>query len=134
MPSDAATVSDPYFPIGPEFFANPYRFYDTLRAEDPVHWSDLFGGWVLSRYSDVAAITRHQSITARRMDALIQLLPEERRAFMRELAEVKAHEMNLLDPPEHARLRGLVSKAFTPAVVERLQPRIQALVDEILDR
>jgi cytochrome P450 len=130
----ASSPADPYFPIGPEFFANPYRFYDRLRGEDPVHWSDLFGGWVLSRYNDVVSITRHPAISARRMDALIELLPEERRPFMRELAEVKSHEMNLLDPPEHARLRGLVSKAFTPGVVEKLKPRIQVLVDEMLDR
>src|SRR5688572_19572924 len=110
----APAISDPYFPIGPEFFANPYAYYDKLRDEDPVHWSDLFGGWVLSRYSDVSAITRHPAVSSRRFHALIDLLPEERRAFMRDLQAVKSHEMNLLDAPEHTRLRALVSKAFTP--------------------
>jgi hypothetical protein len=60
-------------------------------------------------------------------------LPEEYQAAARQVFRAMPHQMLFLDPPDHTRLRGLVSKAFTPRLVEALRPRIVALADELLD-
>jgi cytochrome P450 len=111
-------------PMDPEFVADPYPTYHRLRAEEPVHHSPL-GFWVLTRYEDVVASLRDP-----------RLIKEPIASFVaaRFGAPVPAVGLSMLDrdPPDHTRLRGLVSKAFTPRVVEGLRPRIQGIVDGLL--
>jgi cytochrome P450 len=113
-------------PMDPEFVADPYPTYHRLRAEDPVHHSPL-GFWVLTRYEDVVAVLRDP-----------RFAKEAIAAFVAARFGVAASGIGLSmldrDPPDHTRLRGLVSKAFTPRVVETLRPRIQQIVDRLLDR
>jgi cytochrome P450 len=124
-------------PFDPAFRADPYPFYDQLRAHDPVHRSP-FGFTVLTRYDDVARTLRGTEF-ARDIEAHITPQPndprQERRDRLRERIESgeAAKSILNLDPPDHTRLRRLVSKAFTPTAIERLRPRIQALVDGVLD-
>ena len=118
--------------------ANPYPFYARLRTEAPIHWdpaAGLDGGWVLTRHADVMAALRDPRVTAERMAPPegIEWLPEEYRAAGRQVFRAMPHQLLFLDPPDHTRLRGLVSKAFTPRLVEALRPRIVALADELLD-
>jgi len=121
-------------PFEPGFFDNPYAQYALVRAADPVHMSPL-GVLVLFRYDDVSRALRDPALSVEQrhakplaitMDADIQAMFEERRAG-------GTHTMLNLDPPDHHRLRRLVSKVFTPRTVEALQPRIRQLVDEHLD-
>jgi len=122
-----------YNPFIPEVHANPYPMYARLRAEDPVHWSPLMEAWVLTRYDDVVAVLTDSRFSADRRQA--------RNRFAEEIAKReeefgpfgRTRTMLTSDPPEHTRLRRLVSKAFTPRMVEGLRPRIQAIVDELLD-
>jgi pimeloyl-[acyl-carrier protein] synthase len=113
-------------PMDPEFIADPYPTYHALRAADPVHQSPL-GFWVLTRYEDVVATLRDP-----------RLAKEAIAAFVAARFGVAIPGMGLSmldrDPPDHTRLRGLVSKAFTPRVVEGLRPHIQKIVDDLLDR
>ena len=114
-------------PMDPEFVADPYPMYHRLRAEDPVHLSPL-GFWVLTRYEDVVSVLRDPNFAK-----------EAIAAFVAQRLGVDATvgigiSMLDRDPPDHTRLRSLVSKAFTPRVVEGLRPRIQQIVDELLDR
>ena len=121
-------MSELYFnPMDPEFVADPYPMYHRLRAEDPVHLSPL-GFWVLTRYEDVVSVLRDPNFAK-----------EAIAAFVAQRLGVDATvgigiSMLDRDPPDHTRLRSLVSKAFTPRVVEGLRPRIQQIVDELLDR
>jgi cytochrome P450 len=131
-------MSTPAFnPFDPAFRADPYPFYDQLRAHDPVHRSP-FGFTVLTRYDDVARTLRGTEF-ARDIEAHITPQPndprQERRDRLRERIESgeAAKSILNLDPPDHTRLRRLVSKAFTPTAIERLRPRIQTLVDGVLD-
>jgi cytochrome P450 len=88
----------------------------------------------LSRYSDIVeilqdsrfSVDRRQSNLFQRLQPFAPLRPDFTEAITRSLL--------MLDPPDHTRLRRLVNKAFTPRVVENLRPRIQAIVDELLDR
>ncbi len=121
-------------PFLPEVHEDPYPLYQRLRAEDPVHRSVL-GFWVLTRHADVLAVLRdpRMSRDPRRSERLERL----RSSFeVDELltAEEAAPSMLFVDPPDHTRLRTLVNKAFTPAAVERLRPRVEAIVAGLLDR
>ncbi len=120
----------------PAFFANPYPLYDQLRAEAPVYWSEALGGWLLTRYDDIQATlrdTRHFSSQGRMLSVLNHLSAGQR-AQLRLFEEHFTVGLISSDPPDHTRLRSLISKAFTPRIIEQLRPRIQALVDELLDR
>ena len=100
------------------FIEDPYRTYEQLRQKDPVHRMRLIEAWALTRYEDVQDVLadHRRFINAERNYDYMQY-----RTFLD------------LDPPDHTRLRGLVSKAFTPRAVRELGPRIQELVDELLD-
>jgi cytochrome P450 len=128
------TTGEPviFNPFEPGFFDDPYPQYAALREHDPVHRSPL-EVWVLFRYDDVVGLLRDSSLSVQvdnatptaRMQMFAEQAPEER--------ERGAHSILNVDPPDHTRLRRLVSKAFTPKMVHELRPRIQALVDEALD-
>ena len=113
-------------PMDPTFVADPYPTYRQLRAEDPVHHSPM-GFWVLTRYDDVVAALRDPRLAKEAIAAFVAA---------RFGAPVPITGLSMLDrdPPDHTRLRSLVSKAFTPRVVEGLRPRIQQIVDGLLTR
>ena len=113
-------------PMAPEFVADPYPMYHRLRAEDPVHHSPL-GFWVLTRYPDVMAMLRDPRLIKEPIAAFV--------AARFGMAVPPGLGLSMLDrdPPDHTRLRGLVSKAFTPRALERLRPEIQQFVDGLLD-
>ncbi|HEV3402244.1 MAG TPA: cytochrome P450 [Acidimicrobiales bacterium] len=116
----------------PEGKADPYSRYATLRTYSPVHRS-AFGFWVLSRFDDCQQLLRMPSVGKDFSEAVSALgLSEEHRE---EQAAFRNDHTNMLfaDPPDHTRLRGLASRAFTPRTVEGLRPHIVALVDELID-
>src|SRR2546429_9646948 len=115
-------------PFLPEFVEDPYPFYARLRAEDPEHQSPL-GLWVLTRYDDVARVLRDPRFGRKGFDLLVDARfgTEPGRPGL-------ATSMLFRDPPDHTRLRTLVSKAFTPRVIEAMRPHIQEIVDGLLDR
>src|SRR6266496_691690 len=119
--------------LSPEYLANPYPLYHQLRAQDPVLWDEQVTAWVLTRYNDVAAVLRDPRFSAARMSIGTEWIPEELQAKLVPPVRAVMRQILFLDPPDHTRLRGLVVKAFTPRVVESLRPRIQAIVDDLLD-
>jgi cytochrome P450 len=112
-------------PMAPEFVADPYPTYHRLRAEDPVHHSPL-GFWVLTRYADVIAMLRDPRLVKEPIAAFV--------AARFGMAVPPGIGLSMLDrdPPDHTRLRGLVSKAFTPKALESLRPHIRQIVDGLL--
>ncbi len=125
-------------PFDPVFRADPYPFYDRLREVEPVHVSP-FGFTVLTRYDDIARTLRGGEF-ARDVEANVTERDDDprkaRRDRLRQRREdgTAAKSILNLDPPDHTRLRRLVSLAFTPSAIERLRPRVQQLVDDVLDR
>jgi pimeloyl-[acyl-carrier protein] synthase len=115
-------------PFLPEVIENPYPAYHRLRAEDPVHLSPL-GFWLLTRYDDCVMVLRDQRFGREGFEGFLEQVygttTEEERM---------PRSMLFRDPPDHTRLRSLVSRAFTPRVVEGLRPRIAEIVDALLDR
>ena len=119
----------------PAFKANPYPFYARLRAEAPV-WRatlrDRRTAWLVTRYEDVARVLKDDTFAKDKLNAMD---PEQRAKTPWVPGFLKPLERNMLDldDPDHARLRALVSKAFTPRLIERLRGRIEALCEELLD-
>jgi cytochrome P450 len=119
----AGTEPVQFNPLLPEVIEDPYPLYDRLRAEDPVHQSPA-GLWVLSRYDDIAAALRDPRFGRRGFQQLITARFGQG-GF--------GPSMLVQDPPDHTRLRALVSKAFTPRAIESLRAQIQQMVDTLLD-
>lgn len=120
----------------PEFAQNPYPLYEQLRSSSPVCWSELWGCWLVTRYEDVTLILRdHKRFSS--VGRVTNVLQRELSpALLAEAEPLIAHYSKGLinvDPPDHERLRRLVQQAFRPSTLERLRPRIQAVIDELLD-
>jgi cytochrome P450 len=124
---------DGFNPFGPGFTDDPYPHYRELREGDPVHQSPL-GIWLLFRYDDVLRFLRDHELSADAANARPTPLDELAAEVLGDRAERGSRAMLNLDPPDHTRLRRLVSKAFTPRMIDSLRPRLQELVDEALDR
>jgi len=118
------------------FQADPYPAYARLRDEAPVLPLERppFRFVFVTRYADVAAILRDARFSAMKFpDALVAMALQSDDPHVVALAKVISNVMLVKDGADHARLRGLASKAFTPRVVESLRHRIEAIVSELLD-
>jgi cytochrome P450 len=119
----------------PRFKANPYPFYARLRDEAPVWRTTLPGrrtAWLVTRYENVVGVLKDDIFAKDRLNAMDR---EQLAKTPWVPGFLKPLERNMLDldDPDHARLRALVSKAFTPRLVERLRGRIGVLCEELLD-
>ena len=118
-------------PTRADFRANPYPFYDALRTLDPISSSGP-NTWVLARYRDVASTLRSAEFS-RDVEANAKPSSDPIAQRRRERRSGSAKTILNLDPPDHTRLRRLVTKAFTPSAIDRLRARIQDMVDIALD-
>jgi cytochrome P450 len=122
-----------YDPWSPDFVADPYPTYDGLRRERPVFFDEPTGQWVVTRHEDVNALLRDRRLgrsylhVASHEDFGRPAEPE----FLAPFWNLIRAGMLDVEPPDHTRLRRLVSKAFTPRMVEGLRARIRALAQEL---
>lgn len=122
-----------YDPFAPEVRDDPYPLYAEMREKAPVYWSEEQQAFVLTRYVDCMSVLRspHTSVddrnAARQGDRRVSLRDNELLAGMDDL-----RPMLFSDPPDHTRIRSLVSKEFTPRRVEALRPHIGDIVDDLL--
>lgn len=123
-----------YDPRRPEVIADPFPMYQVLREQAPLYRSSVLGGWVLTRYDDVKTAISDRRFSADRMRPFFARLPAREQMAYATLRDSISRWAVFHDPPEHTRLRGLMNKAFTARAIERLEPRIRALIDRLLDR
>jgi cytochrome P450 len=117
-------------PFLPDFTEDPYPHYRRMRDQDPVHEHPL-GFWLVSRYDDVTALLRAKlSVETRNLAG--GMIAEQ----YEQLDPGSALALSMLDrdPPDHTRLRALVTKVFTPKAITALEPMVAELVDRSLDR
>jgi cytochrome P450 len=122
----------------PEFRQNPYTFYKRLRETDPVHWGISFepgiaAMWHIARYSDILQILRDQRFTHQAPPGdsagSVSVDIDDPRQLYFSLSRLS---LLFADPPAHTRLRTLVSRAFTPRMIESLRPRVEATASALL--
>ena len=122
-------------PRDPDFFQNPYVFYDRLHATNPAFFWDEYGHWCFAGFRDVSALLRDKRFgrdilhVATREEIGLPAPQPHTAAF--DLTE--KYSLLNLEPPAHTRLRTLVNRAFVSRHVEQLRPRIQRLANEIID-
>ena len=119
-----------YHLLDPEVLANPYPLFHRLRREDPVHWDPFLHAWVVTRYADVLEVL--QTFSADRTPTPEQLAAMGLSQFG-PIAQLMVKQMLFMDAPAHVRLRGLASKAFTPARIETLKSHIHDIANHLLD-
>ena len=133
-------MSDPFMlpveddPFNFAKYADPYPNYRRVRETTPVYWSQLLGGWVLTRHADVkAALLDKRLSAARTRDAQAAQLSEDLRRELAPVDELLGRWALFQDNPAHRRLRQALSGAFTSGLVEGLRPRVQGLADGLID-
>ena len=127
----AAELFDPW---SPDFVADPYPAYAQLRARGRVHYFEPTRQWLVPRHADVSALLRDRRLGR---TYLHRFTHEEFGRTPPPAAHEPFHTLNDhgmldLEPPDHTRIRRLVSKAFTPRTVERLRPYVHGLASELV--
>ncbi|GGV70527.1 MULTISPECIES: cytochrome P450 [Streptomyces] len=131
-----AAVRDlPFDPWDPAFLADPYPAYAELRARGRVLYYEPSNQWLVPHHADVAALLRDRRLGRTYTHRFTHEEfgrtppPPEHEPFH----TLNDHGMLDLEPPDHTRIRRLVSKAFTPRTVERLRPYVHRLAGELVD-
>jgi cytochrome P450 len=133
--SEAQTVAlTPKSLFGESLWNDPYPVYRRFLAEGPIHYVNYKnGGWAVFRHADCSTAIRDVRLSAKRTGLLLLTLPPERRDEFKELARLLGQWMLFIDAPEHTRLRKLMNKGFSPAIVESLRPQVERIVDRMLE-
>lgn len=127
---EAVSLADLHTSEGPN---DCYDIYRRMREDHPVRRDPQWGAWVITGHAEATAALHDPRITAARSVMDLDWLPPEAREQLRPIVGALQKQMLFVDGPDHARLRSLGNKAFTPRVVESMRTRIQALVDQLLD-
>jgi cytochrome P450 len=113
-----------YNPLAPAVQDNPYPYYAELRDKAPVAWIESMQGWAVSRYADVDYILHNPRLFS---SALWNEM-----ASGDLVAVPEAPGLLSMDPPDHTRMRKLANKGFTPRLIRAMEPRVQAIVQDLL--
>ncbi|MBB1256741.1 cytochrome P450 [Streptomyces sp. OF3] len=123
-------------PWSPAFVADPYPVYEDLRRSGRVHWYETSRQWLVPGYDDVRELLRDRRLGRSYLHRFSHeefgrsAPPPEEEPFH----TLNAHGLLDLEPPDHTRIRRLVSRAFTPRMVERLAPTVARMADELVGR
>lgn len=119
-------------PLDPAFVASPYEHYAVLRDEDPVHWSELLWGYVVTRYEDVSAVLREPTMSSDIHNATPNPIVELELEGLRDHGRASKTVVHL-DDPDHGRVRKLMAEPFRVREVDRLRSLVEAKVGDALD-
>lgn len=117
--------------------AHPNAYYTAMRHEDPVHFDEKLGMWLVSRYEDIAAVSRSPNIFS--MEKGYQGIyaggfADEFKAILERDGQGFFPDAIMSDPPYHTRVRRLMDHAFTAHRVKELEPRIAQVVGDLIDK
>lgn len=134
-PSSLDDLIGRFDPTDPTFIADPYPTLNELREATPIYWSETTNQWVITRFADVASTLRDRRLgrayTHKFSHADVgRDEPDSRWASFH---EHESWSLLCLEPPDHTRLRRLISKVFTPSSVAKLADPIARFSDDLLD-
>ena len=132
----ATAVHDDMFT--PDVIADPYGYYGRLRDEDPVHWNDTYGLWVVTRHDDVTWLTRHNELFSSAVfkndpRPAYPAIDESDLGLYEYVRNYQGDQFIQHDRPEHLDMRRIVHGYFTPKAMESWRPFVVNAVKELLD-
>ncbi|QRK05318.1 cytochrome P450 [Archangium violaceum] len=131
---NANVVTSPRYEFfSPEAIANSQSLLSRIRSEDPVHFSDQLGGWLVTRYADVMAALKDPRFLQATGTGRLDAMPEAARQQLRPLRDSIRLWMGNDSTEDHLRFQRILKKYFTPGTLEALRPRIQELTTELVD-
>lgn len=125
-----------FAPEDPAFIADPYPVYAALRERAPVMYHEPTDHWLVSRFEDVNGLLRDRRFGRTYHHVALHAemgRPEEPESHAPFWHLIRSGILDM-EPPDHTRVRSLVSKAFTPRMVEGMRGRIQRVMDGLVDR
>lgn len=116
------------------YFSNPFPLFERLRSESPIFKSDVIGGWLLTKHSDVEMVLQNSEVFSSkgRVTHLLNQIDAELQPQLQLLHFHFSRGLAHSDAPEHRRLRSLLAHAFTPKLIEGLRSRIQEIAEEAI--
>jgi cytochrome P450 PksS len=120
--------------FAPEAVVNSYPLFKRMRSEDPVHYSESLGYWILTRYRDVEAALRDERLSSNRKALFINKLGSLDVKEIQNFLDMTSNWMVDTDPPTHTRLRKLANPGFTTRAIESWRSIIQNTTDRLLDQ
>lgn len=119
--------------LSDDVLADPYRYFAEVRATAPIHWNAAHDLWVLTTYEHCAAALRDKRLASDTFTPFYDRLPQNAQVKWRPLCNTMTSWLSFMDPPEHTRLRRVVTKAFTPRIVEAMRPDIRRVAGTLLE-
>ncbi|WP_164155408.1 cytochrome P450 [Sandarakinorhabdus rubra] len=123
-----------YDPRDPGVIQRPLDALLRLQDEDPVHWSPVLKGWVLTRHADVKTVQLNRGISSDRLTPFFAAQPDAGQDKLRDLIRYLNTWVAFKDPPDHTRLRTLLNKVVTADVMRDLETGITEIADDLIDR
>jgi len=120
--------------FAPEALANSYPLFKRMRSEDPVHYCESGGYWILTRYRDVEAALHDKRLSSNRRALFINQLGSLDVKEIQNFLDLTSNMMGEKDPPDHTRLRKLAKQGFTTRAIESWRSIIQDTTDRLLDQ
>jgi len=129
-----AFANEPTYDLfAPEALANSYPLFKRMRSEDPVHYCESGGYWILTRYRDVEAALHDERLSSNRTALYINQLGSLDVKEIQNFLHLASNWMIDKDPPEHTRLRKLGKQGFTTRAIESWRSIIEDTTDRLLD-
>lgn len=126
---DSATLTDPAIQ------ARPRAYYRVMRHGDPIHYDEKLGSWLVTRHEDISAVQSDPitfSVNKGYHEQQARGMHEEFRNYLKEHGGGYFPDAIMSDPPYHTRIRRLMENAFTAHRVKELEPRITAIVSDLI--
>lgn len=129
----AETCPLQYNPYLPGVHSDPYPHYARLRDENPVHYAESVGSWVISRYDDVVTALHDRRLSSRNNYRAVMGVSQADREFARHYDQLVGSTLNQRDAPDHPRLRRALMRGMNAEVIARLRPALDEIVAALLD-
>jgi cytochrome P450 len=127
-------LGDEYDPFGDAHSADPHAFYDRARVEQPVFFSPSLDAWVITRHQDAVSVLRdHRRFSVAVYQTRSGHHTPEALAILRQ-SPITGRSLLLMDPPEHTRLRSILSRTLSAQRAAALEPRVRALSMRLIDQ
>ena len=124
-----------YNPYLPGVHVHPYPHYHKVQAENPVHWSHAMQAWIISRHADVARALRDARLSYRTgFKTIVACVPPEEHDGIRAVTKLLSSLLNEIDPPEHTRLRSVMTRALTMTDGPQQASHIESVANQLLDQ